>query len=412
MKFCTKCGSELFDDAVFCSKCGTKQIMPNEQAAQYGQNAQYNQYVQQPGAQPQQGQYNQAAQYNPTAQYGQNAQYNQYVQQSAAQPQQGQFNQAAQYNPTAQYNQAAQYNPNAQYNQYIPQPGFQPPSEGTVKKGIKKPVIISAIVVLALGLGIGAYFLFFKKANKSPQEKVLDGFFEALSEMDMSKAESYCAPAGSEKYGTIIDQQGQSLSNQITNRFCFCRSTLQQMDYLRFEQEILDIYLSSYGFVSAKNGGWEDYCETNDDNARFKEKYKDFKVDYELVSLKKASEYTISYRDRIKKIEIPDMAEYISSNREVDVNDVYVAKIKIHWRYGNKKYGFDEAWWNNEKFTRAFENSGLYNERTGKKCTTYSQVINYYDNSVYDVFIYESNGEWYIFNPYIIRYYYSGWTVE
>ncbi|SEF40032.1 hypothetical protein SAMN04487934_10122 [Eubacterium ruminantium] len=273
----------------------------------------------------------------------------------------------------------------------------------------KKKIIIPIVALLVIGLGVGGFFIF-KKLTKKPQEKVLDSFFEALNNMDIEKAETYCAPEGTERYGDMI--QYGALSNLYTNRFGFTRGIFDYNDMLRLDTDLMDMYLKSYGFSSSRDGGLEKRRQCEENNDMFRMKYSDFHVEYDLVSLKPASEYTISYQYKAKQIEIDDMAGTIESGmhfEEGDVTDVYVAKIHIKWRYGDKKYGYDKSWWSNSAFDSAKVN---IHDSYGNKLGSYNEVVNYYDNIVYNVFIYEYKGKWYIYNPYIIRYYYSRWKAE
>ncbi|MCR5147356.1 MAG: hypothetical protein K6C35_00120 [Eubacterium sp.] len=425
MKYCIYCGAQLGDESSFCNICGGRQpssYIDNSKSndvhqASVRQNnmngtAQNVQQYYMNHADPNVQQYSMNQAVPNAQQYSMNQavpnaqQYN--MNSAAPYPQQYSINSASQNLQQYNMNQIAQNNQQAAgdtglYSQQL--------ASGTVPNPhkSKKKIIIPIVVLLVIGLGVGGFFLF-KKLTKKPQEKVLDGFFEALNDMDIDKAETYCAPAGTERYGDMI--QYGALSNLYTNRFGFIRGAFDIYDKAFTDEDLRDMYLKSYGFNSAREGGLDKERQCEENNDMFRMKYSDFHVEYDLVSLKPASEYTISYQYRTKQIEIEDIASTIEANMELeegDVTDVYVAKIHIKWKYGDKKYGYDKNWWSNSAFDKIKDS--IHDDR-GNELRSYNEVVNYYDNKVYNVFFYQYKGKWYIFNPLIIRYYYAGWRAE
>ena len=179
--------------------------------------------------------------------------------------------------------------------------------------------------------------------------------------------------------------------------FKFYKSIIENDDRMRTDQEIMDLYYESYGFSSFREGGPEEYREVSQDNKKYEKKFDDFKADYELVSMKKADEYTVSLRNRLDYEEI-DLQEYIGDKYDIEVGDVYVATIKASWKYGDKEYGFDKDWWDNDHFVEI-----LGNYRGNFGGDTYNKVIRYYEKKKYNLVIYEYKDDWYILNPYFIR---------
>ena len=361
MKFCINCGTQLEDNALFCTVCGANQIVQNQQVQQpqpvqqlqQPQQPQYGQQVQMPYGQPQYGQ-------------------QQYVQPQYIQPQQVQ----------PQYVQPQAFSA-----------GAGKPEER--KKGKKKFFIIPLIVVLLAAIGAGAFFLFFRKNQTDPTEKqiqVLDAYFEAMSAMDFDTIYRLNAPDSDERFNVGTDRV--SLTELLTDKYGYYRGIFDQSTYMfgRFRE----MFMKSYGFPDCD---LDDYREVNKDPDLFREHYKDFEAEYDLISLENASEYEISYGNGRRTVD--DMAEYIADKMDLyvdDVDDVYVAKIHIYWNYGDKKYGYDKSWWNDEKFKEIMGESGPYDENAGKKAQTYEEYVDYYDNLEYDVFLYEVDGEWYIYN--------------
>jgi hypothetical protein len=181
----------------------------------YGQQPQYGepQYGQQPGQQPQYGQPPQGEPQYGQPGYGQQPQYGepQYGQPQYGQPQYGQqpgqqYGSQPQYGQPdysqQQYGQAQQ--PYGQQPQYG-QPGYVPPSYGQPpgataqfgqrpQRSNKVPIIIVALVVVALGLGGGLFFMLRGGSPTSSPEKVASAFLDALKAQDAGKAkELVCA---------------------------------------------------------------------------------------------------------------------------------------------------------------------------------------------------------------------------
>ena len=346
MKYCINCGTQLEDNALFCSSCGAKQIVQNLPVQQPQQVQQ--QYVQPQYVQPQ------------------------YVQPQYVQPQ-------------------------------AFSAGAGKPEER--KKGKKKFFIIPLIVVLLAAIGVGAFFLFFRKNQTDPTEKqiqVLDAYFEAMSDMDFDTIYRLNAPDSDERFNVGTDRV--TLAELLIDMYRYPRGSLDDM-FSYFP----DMFLKSYGFPERDKGGMEESRKVNKDPDLFRKHYKDFKAEYDLISLENASEYEISYGHGRRQVE--DMAEYIADDMGLDVEDVYVAKIHIYWSYGDKEYGYDKSWWDNEKYREVVGESGPYDENIGKKVQTYREYVDYYDNLEYNVFLYEVDGEWYIYNINMRENGY-GWSVD
>ncbi len=217
MKNCPICGAALSDDAVTCNVCGAQ--LTQEQGAYnayqqgadayngYQQQAQdaYNGYQQQ-GADAYNG-YQQQAQgaYNGYQQQAQGA-YNGYQQQApqggygfpqgADQQMQGQFNGQYQQQGYDQFQQP--YDP---YGQGQGQFGA-PPAKAPGGNGKKIGIIIGCIVLVA-GLGVLAYFLFFKdKVSQGSAAAVAESFCDALADFDTDRMLK-CVPESMRDEGDI-----------------------------------------------------------------------------------------------------------------------------------------------------------------------------------------------------------------
>ena len=362
MKYCAKCGKQLPDGAIFCSACGTKQNNQIQTEQQY-------------------------VSVYPQQQYGYAAN-------------------------TDTYNYVNVIN--SEVNQVYADMNNHKNSKAG-KSGHRKALVICIILFLLVGLGAGAYFVFFGKDKKQSandvqkaKEKVLDDYFEALTNMDFEAIYKLNSPNSDERFNIGTDRA--TLAELLTDLYHYPRgATIDNSSYMLSNTEVSDVYLKSYGFSGYYEGGMDEYRNVNRDNELFKEKYKDFKVEYELISLDKASNYKISRGNGLSPVN--DMKQYISHEMDLDVDDVYVAKIHIKWSYGDKRYGFDKSWWNNAVYKEIMDNQGITDKKTGKILSSYNELVDFYDSMVYDVFLYETYGEWYIFNINMRDNGY-GWSVE
>ncbi len=271
------------------------------------------------------------------------------------------------------------------------------------KKGSLK-IIIAVIIALVVLAGIVICVIMHgknsssKKTNKNekeaetPQEEAIVILFNAINSYDRDTINELCDPAGDNP----IIESGMPTGAVYMHNFRFYKSIIEIDDRVRTDQEIMDLYYESYGFSSFREGGPEEYREVAQDNKKYEKKFDDFKADYELVSMKKADEYTVSLRNRLDYEEI-DLQEYIGDKYDIEVGDVYVATIKASWKYGDKEYGFDKDWWDNDHFVEILSN---YRENFGGD--TYNKVIRYYEKKKYNLVIYEYKDDWYILNPYFI----------
>ena len=271
------------------------------------------------------------------------------------------------------------------------------------KKGSLK-IIIAVIIALVVLAGIVICVIMHgknsssKKSNKNvkeadtPQEEAIVILFNAINSYDRDKINELCDPTGENP----VIASGMSTGAVYMHNFRFYKSIIEIDDRVRTDQEIMDLYYESYGFSSFREGGPEEYREVSQDNKKYEKKFDDFKADYELVSMKKADEYTVSLRNRLDYEEI-DLQEYIGDKYDIEVGDVYVATIKASWKYGDKEYGFDKDWWDNDHFVEI-----LGNYRGNFGGDTYNKVIRYYEKKKYNLVIYEYKDDWYILNPYFI----------
>ena len=202
------------------------------------------------------------------------------------------------------------------------------------KKGSKKPLIITIIIVLVAALGVCAFFLL-KNVLKSPQEKLLDEYFEAINNKDLDTVYDM-------EYGL---NEGLNASNYVSfyiQNLGFTPGLFSSVDSLVFDQEIVDAYYKSLGYEGKTH---EELIENRREDFMGDADIllSGFKASYELEDLKKAEDCELGYyKNGLTYVEVDDIEKFIEDKYGIDVSDVYVAKMKIYWEYNGLKYGNDE----------------------------------------------------------------------
>ena len=265
-------------------------------------------------------------------------------------------------------------------------------TQAAVKKKSKLPLMIILCAVLLIGAGAAVYFLFF---NKTPQEKALDRFFDACTELDCGKVIEACYPDPDAYdmpesdvffFGNVLGFDRGVLGREILS------------NPMALTPGMRDMYFESYGFDDI-----EDYNDAINHNGHLDELYSDFKAEYELVKMKKADEVEVSLANYgsvgwlagEQSVEA-DIKEDIEHATGEDVDEVYAAQIKIKWSCGDMEYGNDKSWWDDKDFIEKQE-SGFISDRS------YKETIKEYEDRKYDVFVYKCKDEWYVFPINLIR---------
>ena len=475
MKYCIFCGTQLDDEAVFCSACGNRQSAQNapmsgqqayaqptggqqayEQPIVNGYDGQaqqgyaqpvndqqpvmngYDGQAQQPYAQPVNDQQPVMNGYNGQVQQGYaqpvNDQqpvmngYDGQVQQGYSQPVNGQQPVMNGYDGQAQQGYAQPANPSQDNIQAAGRKG---------KKSKKKLVILTSIIAGILVIGAVTFFLFKDKLFKSDEEKALDRYFQAYEDMDLEALDKACYPEetrAAEEKGFNGKRSLASLYGGGASSFVFSRGALiTNNDRVWRDIDVFDMYLRSYGFDGYKNG-IEDYRSVMENNEEFKKHFSDLKVDYKLLKIwnKEDCKFYEYHGRKAYDVDAVSWMEnklnggngYYTASDSIRVEDVKVAIVNIKWSYGSKKYGYDKAWWNNEGFQKALVKQfggsyfrSEYDAPVGRHkmikvdYSNYDSLMNYMDSMEYELILYKTGGKWYIY-PEVIRSFVRGPVVE
>ena len=244
-------------------------------------------------------------------------------------------------------------------------------SEGTaaVKKKSKVPLII-IICAAVLAIAAAVFFLFINdstRINKSAQEKALDRYFEACEELDLKK----------------VDKAFSLFEHDPINGV-----------------KIAKILWKSYGLDYPEDA--DKYTKlTQQRDVDLSELYPDFSCSYELEKLESIDDVKVYIMNRgaiggVDEQKIPtDMKESIEAKVNADVDEVYAAQIKIKWACGDMEYGNDKSWWDNKDFKDMLSKS--FKDNSEFTYSDYDKLIKSYEKQKYNIFIYKSGDDWYVY---------------
>ena len=264
----------------------------------------------------------------------------------------------------------------------------QKQTEKKQKKGSKKTLIIAIVLILVAALGVGGFFLI-KALTKSPQEKALDQYFEAVNNKDK---EAVCDMAYDTKENT---------SNYMffVQSLGFWPSYVSRNDILNADQDVMEVYYKELGY---KGSTIEELRENfrEDINGDADILLNGLKVSYELEELKKAEDCEIGYyKNGLTFVEVDDIEKEIEEKYDIDVSDVYVAKMKITWEYNGHKYG------NNDKLMDVVDKKGDIFSRNMQDMNDQLDDMDYY------MVIYKCDGKYYLLD-YRIMSWNNTWKIE
>ena len=273
-------------------------------------------------------------------------------------------------------------------------------SEGTaaVKKKSKVPLII-IICAAVLAIAAAVFFLFINdstRINKSAQEKALDRYFEACEELDLKKVDKACYPKGG------ADRTGSDYY-YFSKMLGFTRGipSLFEYDPINKSAKVTKMFWKSYGL---------DYPEDDDKYTKLTEQrdvdlsklYPDFSCSYELEKLESIDDVKVYIINRgsfiagVDEQQLPiDMKEEIEGSVNADVDEVYAAQIKIKWACGDMEYGNDKSWWDNKDFKDMLSKS--LRDNSEFTYSDYDKLIKSYEKQKYNIFIYKSGDDWYVY---------------
>lgn len=219
---------------------------------------------------------------------------------------------------------------------------------------------------------------------KSPQERVIDDYFDAVNHLDRTRISELC-----NNDPKISDD---ALSLDVSN-FSYFASRLEFTPGILYMADTPDIgdgaameLLEGYGY---RGDSLEEMRESfrADRDGDGSILFSDFHVSYELLDLKEAEQCKNYYMVGLKRIDIPDLKEQIKTERGIDnIDDIYVAKLKIYWEYNGYPYGYEEEIFDSPTEIESFE----------------SALKTRNDREYYEI-VYKIGSEWYLYWDMIIK---------
>lgn len=297
------------------------------------------------------------------------------------------------------------------------------------KKGLKIGIIVGIVLVLALA-GVGITLMLKKGGSdskigglpkaKTPQEKALNNYFEAIKNFDTDAFMEACYPQELIDIAKDWGRRG-SVDWYVSTYggFGLSRGPLDEFSELLSRDTRLAVVAESYPDVGSwilfnlalaegdqkkaeeYNQAHKEYAELVQSDDSAKTLLKDLKITYNMVGMDKFNDctvYNIRENENVDADFITEMINGFSDNKiTVSSNDIYVARIQVEWAYGDKLYGWDEEWWNDSDFVTVVAMSNITPRNT------YESIIEKFKNREYVMFIYQYNGEWYVCPDGLVR---------
>lgn len=247
----------------------------------------------------------------------------------------------------------------------------------TNMKMLKKNLaLILCLTLVGMLSGCGS------QAKSGPSEAIKE-YFDACNAMDMEAIDNASIPDGKEGYYTsqLLSTDDYSFYENWRSTMGFYRSKLDAADFIKFNPEF--VIFDDYSYVSTGPNG--ELLNYDREEITLEEALPDFSVNYKIEEIEQFDDCTAYLKSGLSLIEIEDMDKVValSDGSFLDVQDMYVAKLKVEWSYGNNLYGYNKSWWNDEEFCNFVPAS-------------YEDTIKEHADLDYIVFVYKYNDEWYV----------------
>lgn len=267
---------------------------------------------------------------------------------------------------------------------------MQQPSVKLKKDKGKKlliPFVIGGVTLLVMVAVLVYVFVFKLEVSKSEQEKALDRYFEACENLDIKELFRASYPM------EYADLEYYSAYNTIGDRWVvqwitkFVGLSRGARDLAAFENNN-SVTFEDYPYTVSDED--ENLISYDGNRVSLRKCLPNLSVSYEIVQMAQFNDCEVSINNHPDLKRITSMDNLITVNdAKLDVDDMYVAQIRLQWKYGDYLYGWDPAWWKDKNFQEQAESFSIYNYEDAIDIT--------YDHSLYNVFIYKYDGVWYVY---------------
>ena len=217
---------------------------------------------------------------------------------------------------------------------------------------------------------------------QTDEEKALAAikkYFEAYGDMDLEAIHNASYPKGCEMDSRMVCENDYEFFECWRHYMGFTRSRFDWEDVAERNPNffVFEDYPMCY---KGENG---ELLNAEGDIISLDEALPGFSISYEIIEMEPYEECTVYYRIGLEELyEINSMDEIVHADGEYfDVDNMYVAQVKVEYYYGDDLYGYNKDWWNDEEISHSI---------------SYEEEIE--QASVESVlFIYKYKGSWYAY---------------
>ncbi|MBR3834203.1 MAG: zinc ribbon domain-containing protein [Lachnospiraceae bacterium] len=261
-------------------------------------------------------------------------------------------------------------------------------NQSNKNKSNKKFLIIGIVALVFIGLAVTLILM-----NKlSPQRKIIDEYFEAINDKDATKIYDLSYTDELKEGLPIYDKDEDKLFFFTNIRLMGFSRGLYELDAFKFLSCVTDVYEPSKNDLNLGNS---------------KDRALDgLEVSYDIIDIKPLEDFDL-YSDLLGHEEVVDMDELESivsrynletgEQIKVDIDDAYVAQVKVSWEYDGNLYGMMKSWWKDDEFKEFVSKRGFEQYDTYDKAIKSMETIKDKDK-VYLLLLYKCDGQWYIYN--------------
>lgn len=261
-------------------------------------------------------------------------------------------------------------------------------NESNKIKTNKKFLIIGIAVLIIIGVTVALLMM-----NKlSPQRKLIDEYFEAINDKDATKIYDLSYTDQLKEGLPTYDEDEDKVFFFTNVRLMGFSRGLYEFDAFRMVPCIEEAYGPKPDNLNLGNS---------------KDRVLDgLEVSYDVVDIKPLEDFDL-YSDLLGHEEVVDMDEFESivsrynletgEQIKVDIDDAYVAQVKVSWEYDGNLYGMMKSWWKDDEFIEFVSKRGFEQYDTYDKAIKSMETIKDKEK-VYLLLLYKCDGEWYIYN--------------
>ena len=255
-------------------------------------------------------------------------------------------------------------------------------------KSNKKFLIIGIAALVVIGLAVTLILM----NRLSPQRKLIDEYFEAINDKDASKIYDLSYTDELKEGLPTYDKDEDKVFFFTNVRLMGFSRGLYEFDAFKFLPCVTEVYEPSKNDLNLGNS---------------KDRVLDgLEVSYDIVDIKPLDDFEL-YSDLLGHEEVVDIDEFESivsrynletgEQIKVDIEDAYVAQVKVSWEYDGNLYGMLKSWWKDDEFKEFVSKRGFEQYDTYDKAIKSMETIKDKDK-VYLLLLYKCDGEWYIYN--------------